>query len=81
MKKTFNIYCDESTHLQNDGMPYMLISYVSCAYPQLKIHKAYVQQLRDSGLDYYLLSAYYLNKSWATKNMLKKMKNKLPTVL
>lgn len=46
MKKTFNIYCDESTHLQNDGMPYMLISYVSCAYPQLKIHKSYIQQLR-----------------------------------
>ncbi|NRT12475.1 DUF3800 domain-containing protein [Flavobacterium sp. 14A] len=46
MKKTFNIYCDESTHLQNDGMPFMMISYVSCAYPQLKIHKAYVQQLR-----------------------------------
>lgn len=46
MSKTFNIYCDESTHLQNDGMPYMLISYVSCAYPQLKIHKEYVKQLR-----------------------------------
>jgi hypothetical protein len=36
---------------------------------------------QNSGLDYYLLSAYYLNKSWATKNMLKKMKKKLPSVL
>lgn len=39
MSKTFNIYCDESTHLQNDNKPYMIISYVSCAYPQIKIHK------------------------------------------
>lgn len=46
MSKTFNIYCDESTHLQNDGMPYMLISYVSCAYPQIKIHKDYIKQLK-----------------------------------
>jgi uncharacterized protein DUF3800 len=38
MSKTFNFYCDESTHLLRDGKPYMLISYVSCAYPQIKIH-------------------------------------------
>lgn len=36
---------------------------------------------QNSGMDYYLLSAYYLNKSWAAKNMLKKMKKRLPTVL
>ena len=22
--KTYNIYCDESTHLENDGQPYMI---------------------------------------------------------
>ncbi|HRD39860.1 MAG TPA: DUF3800 domain-containing protein [Bacteroidia bacterium] len=44
--KTFNLYCDESTHLQNDGMPYMLISYVSCAYNQLKTHKEYIKHLK-----------------------------------
>lgn len=46
MSKTYNIYCDESTHLQNDNMPYMLISYVSCAYPQIKHHKQYLKLLR-----------------------------------
>ena len=34
-KKTYNLYCDESTHLQNDQMPFMLISYIKCAYPQI----------------------------------------------
>lgn len=47
MNKTFNIYCDESTHVLTDGKPYMLISYVSCAYPQIKIHKTYFKQLRE----------------------------------
>ena len=27
--KTYNIYCDESTHLENDGQPYMIYGYVS----------------------------------------------------
>lgn len=30
-EKTFNIYCDESTHLEHDGYPYMLYGYVSIA--------------------------------------------------
>jgi len=46
MSKTFNLYCDESTHLQNDTHPYMLISYVSCAYPQIKQHKEYIKLLK-----------------------------------
>ena len=29
MSKTFNIYCDESTHLIHDGHPYMLLGYTS----------------------------------------------------
>jgi len=45
-KKTYNIYCDESTHLQNDGKPYMLISYISCAYNQLKQHKEHIKMLK-----------------------------------
>jgi len=47
MSKTFNIYCDESTHLLKDGMPFMLVSYVSCAYPQIKIHKQFVRLLKE----------------------------------
>jgi hypothetical protein len=44
--KTFNFYCDESTHLQNDGMPYMIIAYVSSAYNQLKLHKDSIKRIR-----------------------------------
>ncbi len=46
MSKTFNIYCDESTHLQHDGKPFMIIAYVSCAYPQIKQHKEHIKLLR-----------------------------------
>lgn len=47
MKKTFNYYCDESTHLENDQMPYMIIAYVSSAYNQLKIHKEALKHLKE----------------------------------
>lgn len=46
INKTFNFYCDESTHLENDNMPYMLIAYVSSAYNQLKQHKGYISFLK-----------------------------------
>ncbi|MBI9061821.1 MAG: DUF3800 domain-containing protein [Marinilabiliaceae bacterium] len=46
MSKTFNMYCDESTHLQNDGMPFMMIAYVSVAYNQLKQHKESIKAIR-----------------------------------
>lgn len=46
MKKTFNYYCDESTHLENDQMPYMLIAYVSTAYNQMSIHKEFIKNLK-----------------------------------
>ena len=45
-KRTYNFYCDESTHLQNDGQPYMLIAYVSSAYNQLKQHKEHLKMLK-----------------------------------
>ena len=44
--KTFNIYCDESTHLPNDGMPYMIIAYLSTAYNQLNQHKEHIRLLK-----------------------------------
>lgn len=46
LKKTFNLYCDESTHLQHDNKPYMVISYVKCGYNQIKQHKEYVKLLK-----------------------------------
>src|SRR5690606_5143944 len=47
MSKTFNFYCDESCHLENDGMPYMLIAYVSSAYNQVKLHQTNIKALRE----------------------------------
>lgn len=46
MNKTYNIYCDESTHTENDGMPYMLLSYVSTPYHLLKMHNKNIRELK-----------------------------------
>jgi hypothetical protein len=46
MSKTFNFYCDESTHLENDGMPYMMIAYVSTAYNQMQLHKDNIKAIK-----------------------------------
>lgn len=46
MNKTFNMYCDESSHLQNDGMPFMLIAYTCTPYNQLKIHNEQIKQIK-----------------------------------
>lgn len=34
--KTFNIYCDESSYLENDLHRYMLLGYIKCPYPLVK---------------------------------------------
>ena len=46
IKKTFNIYCDESTHLEHDGHPYMLYSYISIASNQIKICKEQIKAIK-----------------------------------
>ena len=43
--KTFNIYCDESCHLEHDHKTYMLLGNISCAYPQVKRHS---ERIKDS---------------------------------
>jgi hypothetical protein len=45
-KKTFNIFCDESTHLPHDKMPYMLIGYVQVASNDIKRYKNELRELR-----------------------------------
>lgn len=45
-KKTFNLYCDESTHLENDHFPYMVIGYVSAAWNQVKLHSQNILRLK-----------------------------------
>ncbi len=46
MNKTYNLYCDESTHLQNDGKPFMLISYIGTPYNDKDIHSRNVKELK-----------------------------------
>lgn len=53
--KTFNIYCDESTHLPNDRRPYMIYGYVSVASNQIKMIR---RQLRS------IKSKYGFNEEW-----------------
>ena len=46
MSKTFNIYCDESCHIQNDHKRFMFLGSVSCAYPQVKRHTERIDELK-----------------------------------
>lgn len=46
LKKTFNFYCDESTHLENDGEPFMIIGYISTPYHLLKMHNQNIRELK-----------------------------------
>lgn len=46
MSKTFNIYCDESCHLENDHKPYMFLGKVSSAYNQVKLHTENIKDLK-----------------------------------
>ncbi len=40
------MYCDESTHLIHDGHPYMLLSYISIAYPQIRLAKEEIKAIK-----------------------------------
>ena len=61
--KTFNFYCDESCHLENDNFPYMLIGYVSSAYNQVKLHTEKIKQLKKDYHIPYELKWNHLSKS------------------
>ena len=61
--KTFNFYCDESCHLENDRFPYMLIGYVSSAYNQVKLHSKKIKQLKKEYNIPYELKWNHLSKS------------------
>lgn len=47
MSKTFNIYCDESCHIENDHKRFMFLGSVSCAYNQVKRHTERINELKD----------------------------------
>jgi len=63
IQKTFNFYCDESCHLENDCHPYMLIGYVSCAYNQVKLHSKNIRQLKADHHVFYETKWSGLSKS------------------
>ncbi len=44
--KTFNLYCDESCHLQNDHKPYMFLGSVSSAFNQVERHCERIKELK-----------------------------------
>lgn len=44
--KTFNIYCDESCHLEHDHKKFMFLGSVSSAYPQVKRHSRRIEELK-----------------------------------
>ena len=46
MSKTFNIYCDESCHIENDHKKYMFLGSVSSAYNQVKLHSENINDLK-----------------------------------
>lgn len=46
MNKTFNIYCDESCHIENDHKKYMFLGSTSVAYNQIKLHTDYIKDLK-----------------------------------
>lgn len=46
MNKTFNIYCDESCHIENDHKQFMFLGKVSAAYNQVKLHTENIQELK-----------------------------------
>lgn len=46
MRKTFNIYCDESCHIENDHKDYMILGYVKVPYNQVKIHTEKIKTLK-----------------------------------
>lgn len=46
MSKTFNVYCDESCHLENDHKDFMFLGSISCAYPQVERHSKRIEELK-----------------------------------
>lgn len=48
MNRTFNIYCDESCHIEHDHKDYMFLGSISCAYPQIRRHTKRINELKRS---------------------------------
>ncbi|ALU75569.1 hypothetical protein F7642_01345 [Tenacibaculum finnmarkense genomovar ulcerans] len=77
LKKTANVEVFSTKERDNRKRKDVFRTYIYDTEQQYIV----VLEPQNSGLDYYLLSAYHLNEDWAPKNMRKKMKKKLPTIL
>lgn len=47
MGKTFNLYCDESCHIEHDHKPYMFLGSVRSAYNEVKTHTKQIKHLKQ----------------------------------
>lgn len=47
MSKTFNIYCDESCHIEHDHKPFMFLGSVRSPYNQVKLHTQKIKELKE----------------------------------
>lgn len=45
--KSYNIYADESCHLENDGIPFMLIGYTMAPYNKTKEHYDNIKLIKE----------------------------------
>ncbi|GHV48681.1 hypothetical protein FACS1894181_05120 [Bacteroidia bacterium] len=57
--KTFNIYCDESCHMENDHKPFMFIGSISAAYNQVKVHTKQINEMKRK-------HRFYAEIKWST---------------
>lgn len=64
MSKTFNIYCDESCHIENDHKSYMFLGSVNCAYPQVRRHTERINKLKKK-------HNFYAEIKWSKVSMSK----------
>ncbi|AZA78709.1 DUF3800 domain-containing protein [Chryseobacterium sp. G0186] len=46
MSKTFNLYCDESCHIENDHKNYMFLGSISTPYNQIRFHNENIKEIK-----------------------------------
>lgn len=64
MNKTYNIYCDESCHIEHDHKDYMFLGSISCAYPQVRRHTKRIDELKK-------LHNFYAEIKWSNVSLSK----------
>ncbi len=63
MRKTFNLYCDESCHIENDHKKYMFLGSTSIAYNQVRLHTDIINQLKKKHNFYAEIKWSYVSSS------------------